>query len=220
MAYAMGRMREAAFHLTPGWTEYVLAQCTLLPTVRGQFDEFVDGDRVDYVCEVFRRDLFDFVWRFLSMGRIVMVKQSCSTDEEDAHSSYFISVVEFGFMCNNSTDPEAADMRLSQEVNMNPKWGWNQTTHQGLPLEGRRRAVFLCLALKRAGLPSLCSMVVLQMCERNEFGNGMLHILPLYHDEPFDGLINMEEEFRISVHTIRPEPGHSQAITRSPVWRP
>ncbi len=221
MAYVERGMRDAAFHFIQGFRDYVGRQCAPRPTVNGQVLEFQPGgDRVEFLLELSRNDLFLFGWKFLSMGMIVMVTQSRSTDEEDAHSAYFISGVPFRFMCNDSTDPETASMRLSKGVNMAPNWVWNKTTHQGLPSDGRRRAVFLCLALKRMGLPPLCSMVVLQMCEQPEFGAGLLHVLPLYDDDPVEELIDMDPHFFLSVNTLKSENGYAQPIRRPLVWTP
>ena len=50
-------------------------------------------------------------------------------------------------------------------------WFWSPRTHVALPPAGRRRAVFVCLALSRWGLPSLCWEAVLRACTYHELAD-------------------------------------------------
>ena len=50
-------------------------------------------------------------------------------------------------------------------------WFWTPRTHVALPPAGRRRAVFVCLALNRWGLPSLCWAAVLRACTYHELAD-------------------------------------------------
>ena len=212
----------------PAWTEWAgaLKQCEDVPLVRGNLTLYEDGDLVDGPsCMLFKGDLPAFVSQYRRHpyrdgGPVLMVKRLTCTEHEDHIAVYFVCWREFMVAINNSTDPSDADFRFSQRVQFDPLWFWSSSTHAALPFAGRKRAVFLCLALKRLGLPSLCWMTVLRACVLDDFAPNGFYIAPVGPYDNVDELMAYEEHVLLSVETVVLQDRDYDGVAMEKLWRP
>ena len=169
-----------------------------------------------------RGDLLLYVFRYLMVaGAIVVVEQARSLENEDAMDKFFISGRPFSWTFNYDYNPSNASHEDAViGVNKYPRWGLNSNTYRELSPEGRKKVVFYFLALKRAGLPSVCSDVVLKMCDHSHFGPGLMYCLDVNGGDDVSELVNMDPNYHMCISIILPEcPGYETVEDRL-MWTP